>query len=234
MSHSKWIYYCFSYCILVPNWICWSKDIFMRKCAFLYNYMALASASYECACLAVFSGVFWECCRAQFIYFFLFFLQKISGRLMKQLCWFKRITSLLSQIQLIICYIGITRLTLTPLTIPSDTTHTNKSPQQHANSLVKTDLMKRGSDKRRWKRQCSSKTIRTGGRGKVKWQKGKKTTVEKWRWDTWRDSGRDEMLQSYQWLTAPLVRKLHWTSKKAPLCFQASTITVRNVRLMHT
>lgn len=63
------------------------------------------------------SVVFWE-------YYSVCF-QDSSRGLMEQLCWFKGITSLLCQNQLIICFTGTTRLTATPMRVPTNTTHTS-------------------------------------------------------------------------------------------------------------
>lgn len=96
---------------------------------------------------------------------------------MERLCWFKGITILFRQNQLIICFTGTTRLTATPLT-----THTqvviSQKPIQDANSLVKSDSMKRERDKTT-ERRNTNKTIRKGERYEVKRQK-RRATMKEW------------------------------------------------------
>ncbi len=118
--------------------------------------MVLDGTGYKHVCLAVFSLVFLE--------HYIVCFQDNSRGLMERLCWFKGITSLLRQNQLIICFTGTTRLTAAPPTVPTNTAHApvviSQKPQQDAYSLVKTNGMK---SKRKKKTERNKIPVRQEG-----------------------------------------------------------------------
>lgn len=133
-------------------------------------------------CIAVLSVVFRE-------YYSVCFQDNSRG-LMERLCWFKGITNLLRQNQLIICFTGTTRLTATPLTVPTNTTHQWWLAKHHYKMLTllwKLREWKERGRKRQWEEK---KTIRKregyevkrqSERGGQQWKSGGETQGER-RW----------------------------------------------------